>query len=494
MKSISFEYFRNLKDFPYPIRSSEEDREKIIMKISLLLNTLEKENLIEAFTFIRKSDNPEEFNNIKCTSKNKVGLFKSTTNNGEKLLILVNDETHLRIISKTNNYQNITNAYERLVNFTKLLDTHLNFDFDNSYGYLNSDVSLLGSSLVTQMEIQMKKLLKYSTETFEEIRKIFNTTNKLNGIFSIYLKKTFLEEENEFLEKIFNIFYNLHFIEENLNTCKIENISNEIDKMQQEALTDKEKKFYECLKFAYEWSYPVYQYTHLYPENITLNKLIKDISSNSHGLLYFKLYPSFYNFFLVSYKGLNYEVAKKTVYSKARKCLTDINVATKIIDKIPLNKIKRLNLTIRRNINFGTETEDVTKKTFNLLSQVVNNLDESCEWEEATQTFYFQNKKIAIHLNMSDNLTLSLNFSHIENNLSNLIEIFIKLYFTTDVAYLGTGISYLVEFESKNKISSEAIKEEGFYVENLEKSTILGCNLNVNSTIYKIFKVTFDLI
>ena len=70
-------------------------------------------------------------------------------------------------------------------------------------------------------------------------------------------------------------------------------------------------------------------------------------------------------------------------------------------------------------------------------------------------------------------------------------------YYTDDIRYLGTGVTYLVEVanpENGNFDITVPLEREGFFFEvsdNVENITF-GCNMNINIGTYRVLNVILD--
>lgn len=541
VNSAKFEYFRNLRDYPYPVNSSEYSKyeQEIINRVALTLNHLEKENsnpLISNVTCIKYSEDTETFNKIidenkikifsSDSDKNKLVLFVLKSDINVSSLILVNDSSHVRIISTTKNHEYIFSCYENLYHIHKALDFQLHFEFDNHLGYLNSNISLLGNALKFSSDVMMTKLYKNDNATFEEVKLKFNGhSDSYSSLISFSISQNLNETENDFLNRVFQHIYNLNYIECNVNDAKIQNSIHKIEEYEKKAVSYREKKFYNSLKLAYETSLINYLYSHFYQFNITLNTIILNISKQVNMVNIYRHFPNFFNSFLMNYRQVYDDVINRKTLSNVSKNLEDFRDSLSNLENFSLNCTKKLNFTIRRNLHFGVHGDSEAEEeihTSKIISECVKYvstvLTQQSEFNEDSNTYFFCNSQIGIHVNRLDILTFTLNVSENSDELIKLINIFFKIYkeisfklneskityasspstgyYTSDLSYLGTGLTYLIELTNPDNLefSLNAIHEkDGFYVEKTNDSILLGCNLNVNIGIYRIFNVTIEL-
>jgi protein-arginine kinase len=532
-----FEYFRNLRDYPYPTNSSEyiKYEQEIINRVALTLNQIEKENtspFISNVQCIKYSDDSEKFNllindnkiKISTLNLNKLVLFVLKSDLNISSFILLNDSSHVRIISTTKQHSNIFSCYERLHQIHKALDFQLHFEFDNHLGYLNSDITLLGNAISFSSDVVMKKLLEKDNTIFEEVKKFFHghsITGDKSGLISFSINQNLNETENDFLERVFQQIYNLNYIEGNVSDAKIQNLTHKIEEYEKKAVSYREKKFFNSLKLAYENSLPVYQYAHFYPFYITLNTIILNVAKHVNMVNIYRHFPNFLNSFIMNYRQVYDDVINRKTLSNVTRNLEDFRDSLANLDNFTLDKVKKLSFTIRRNLNLG-DYEESEEELFKIISDSVNYIStillEKSDFHEDSNSHFFYNRQIGIHINRLDTLTFTLNISENSTELIKVINNFFKIYkeisnklienkitysaspntayYTSDLSYLGTGLTYLVELSNPDKLefTLNAIHEkDGFYVEKTDDSILLGCNLNVNIGIYRIFNVTIEL-
>ena len=237
-----FEYYRNLPNYPFVAKCRSSQLQEILTKINTAVDSLDNSNF--DLKCVKFFENPYEYSEILkdnrvflwTTPSSNSALFHSTFNDGDlKIILLVNDNSHLRIVVNGTKSK-MSEAYEKLSSIHRVLDEKLNFEFDSSYGFLNSDIKKLGNTLSFYGEFLIDKLFNNKPELFEEIRKTFdisvfevnesnpNSDNHMS--VKINMTQTLKESENEFLENVFQKLYNLDYLNTNYNKDdRVENIS-----------------------------------------------------------------------------------------------------------------------------------------------------------------------------------------------------------------------------------------------------------------------------
>lgn len=156
---------RNLSNYPFPCRLSEQGREKIVEKV----RTAIKENGTSAasdFAFI----NMKELSPIQSVSLVERRLvspeFISETegralflNKDNSVSIMVNEEDHIRLQVITNGLS-LEQAYDTADKIDTLLDEFLDFAFDPKLGYLTQCPTNLGTGMRASVMLHLPALEK----------------------------------------------------------------------------------------------------------------------------------------------------------------------------------------------------------------------------------------------------------------------------------------------------------------------------------------------
>lgn len=538
LEYVKFEYNRNLPGYSF-INLDKKLKKEIEAIICLAINHLEKSSSISKGEFVRYSNEPERFmkiineNHINIVDTNKEGLVLFVTENNSFILLINHSSSHLRIIvtstKNENNFISLLETYERLNLIHKHLDEVLHFAYDFNFGYLNSNIDNLANGLSVEGSFNLKKIRSHNSETYSEILKHFCLSESSNNEGNVYFNLTqkLNTSENEFLEILFQTVYNLNFIEENYNNdIKIENLADKIDTSRLD-ISKSERLFLTNLQHAYNESYNLHKYTHLYPSNLTLNNVMNDSLNNLNDLIYFKQFSIFYTILLSRFGG-NFILGMigKENLQLINKNIEDSRDSFTFFNNYDLSRINNLNLSIRRNLknynfvnklNLNEKNEIHSLLLENLAFLSSSNID-NYEFDEQNNFYYFFNRQIVIKINFEDHLIFELNLNEKKDALK-LIKWFFNIYsdvtkklnynkieyladnsfgyLTTNLKYLGNGLHYSIEIENKDghDFSLNTVQEnEGFDIEKTEDNLKLYCYLNPNVGIYRLFNVTNELL
>lgn len=457
---------------------------------------------------IYHSKNQEKFNEI--IDKNGIDMVPRDdsvlfTTDDRSIIIIINDHSHLRIISTHNN--DINECYSKLVNITNNLDEILNFVHDPHYGYLNQSVRKLGSSLYFYCELTIKGLEVNKRVNYEEIMKFFELKKEGDGVVSFAYQQLLSQTENEFLEFINNRIFNLNFLE---SSEKAEVEHAELDKVESEHLIK-----------AYTETYNLYKWSH-YPENITINSVLFDSVNNKNNTLYFRYFPVFYQKYIMSSRHLN-ELHIHPDQS-IRHNLEDYSELSNL-SQTDFIKVKNIHIKIRRNIrgyNFPAYLAEGEKAELDkILSDNVSFVSSlgNYKYEETTNTYSFNDGKIKIILNQNDHLTFEfyhedpdftvLKVSEFLDLLKSFFTAFKEInskleynhyyyatdpllgYLTNDNNYIGTGLTFNSELlKEEVDYDQEKLLDEkiGFDLLNNPDSMTITCSLSIDSSINKMFE------
>ncbi|MCP3876511.1 MAG: arginine kinase [Desulfobacteraceae bacterium] len=171
IKSTRIRVARNLKGFNFPCHISLSHRRELEKKIITALLSL-KDNLkgnyfpleftnakrIEQLKkdnlWFEKGDRFQDAAGINSDFPKCRGVFHSVD---KKFLAWVNEEDHLRII-RLEKTSNISNVFNHLFRSLEVLNAILDFTRDNTYGYLTSCPTNIGTSMRASVHIKLKKL------------------------------------------------------------------------------------------------------------------------------------------------------------------------------------------------------------------------------------------------------------------------------------------------------------------------------------------------
>ncbi|MBR3988431.1 MAG: protein arginine kinase [Clostridia bacterium] len=158
---------RNLRDYPFPNRMSDAQREEIAEKIK---NLMCKERFCGYKFLAVKMEDVNEFDRISMVERHLIspdfasgdkGKLLITTEN-EEISIMINEEDHLRIQVILPNFE-IEKAYE----IADMLDTELNknlsFAFDKRLGFLTQCPTNLGTAMRASIMMHLPALKESRT-------------------------------------------------------------------------------------------------------------------------------------------------------------------------------------------------------------------------------------------------------------------------------------------------------------------------------------------
>lgn len=156
---------RNIKDFPFPKRLSQQGKHKIIEKVRYAIEN-SNSSIASDFTFIDMSNltptqrvslverhlvSPEFVSDIEGR-----GLLVSKD---ESFCIMINEEDHIRLQVITKGLS-IEQAYDIADKLDTLLDENLDFAFDQKLGYLTQCPTNLGTGMRASVMLHLPSLEK----------------------------------------------------------------------------------------------------------------------------------------------------------------------------------------------------------------------------------------------------------------------------------------------------------------------------------------------
>ena len=180
---------RNIEGFDFTPFINAQARKEVELRAVKALNLmgLQNKNLKGRYIPLQKIDKSEQiyfskkhvmfngedrFQNAAGINRDwpeSRGIFIS---DDEKIIVWVNEEDHLRIISMVNGGKT-TEAFNRLCIALSVLKENISFSFDNYLGYLTSCPSNLGTGMRAGVHIKLPGLYKNKDLLFK-IAKVFN--------------------------------------------------------------------------------------------------------------------------------------------------------------------------------------------------------------------------------------------------------------------------------------------------------------------------------
>lgn len=173
IRSTRVRVARSLKDFCFPahitLSKRRELEKKIIDALSCLkddlkgsyfsfekINEKERAQLKRENLLFQKGDPFQDAAGINSDFPKCRGVFHSLDRN---FLVWVNEEDHLRIISMEKT-SDISTVFNRISKSLAQLNRHLDFARNDTYGYLTSCPTNIGTSMRAGVHIQLEKLEK----------------------------------------------------------------------------------------------------------------------------------------------------------------------------------------------------------------------------------------------------------------------------------------------------------------------------------------------
>ena len=159
---------RNLKDYPFPCRLSEQGRKKVIEKVTSAIRD-SNSSIASDFNLI-KLDDLTEAQGVSLVERHLVSPEFISETEGRALLlskdesmsIMINEEDHIRLQVITDGLS-LEQAYDTADKLDTLLDENLEFAFDDKLGYLTQCPTNLGTGMRASVMLHLPSLEKSRT-------------------------------------------------------------------------------------------------------------------------------------------------------------------------------------------------------------------------------------------------------------------------------------------------------------------------------------------
>lgn len=185
---------RNLKNYPFSAKINKDQSSQMIKEI---LNSVFKSNqLEELFTYINlneltplKKKLMSEKHIISIDLSNKTQPTAVFVNSDKTISIMINEEDHIRIQTILAG-NNIDKAWEMTDKIDNLIESHVNYAFDNEYGYLTSCPTNVGTGMrasymlhipLIELTSQIKYITKYLAQFGMTVRGIYGEGSETQG-------------------------------------------------------------------------------------------------------------------------------------------------------------------------------------------------------------------------------------------------------------------------------------------------------------------------
>lgn len=200
---------RNVKGYKFPNNMIDKEKLEVLNYI--------KENLKENFNIFELCNIDEVTKNslVETHTISKELLLNSNSalivDEKNNITIMINEEDHFRIQS-FESYFNIDKAYEKITKFDSKLSSLINYAYDDSYGFLTSCPTCIGTGMRVSVMMHLPALEKIGAldKIFHEIshlgisiRGIYGENTKGDGgIYQISNQKTLGIKEKDILQQV----------------------------------------------------------------------------------------------------------------------------------------------------------------------------------------------------------------------------------------------------------------------------------------------------
>lgn len=172
--SSNIKVFRNIKGYKFPINLEIEEGRNLSRRITkILLSNIKNLKLINLWENEGKLEVYKEKGIITNSLIKNSGFSSFAINNDETFSVMINEKEHLGLQFK-NNGNNIKEMYEYVNQIDDLIEKKLTYLFDDTLGYLTSDISNIGTGL--KVSIMMHLPILSAND------KIINLLSELNKV------------------------------------------------------------------------------------------------------------------------------------------------------------------------------------------------------------------------------------------------------------------------------------------------------------------------
>ncbi len=363
-----------------------------------------------------------------------LSLFHSVIDSETAFNILINDESHLKIIlsTKTKEGVKLLEVYKKFLQLHKILDAKLNFEFDQKLGYINYQTNLVGIGMTVSFGLIMKNLLESKSELFEEVAKYFNgnfVKGDLSGLINFKIHSEPHESENAFLKRAISIVEKLTYINNNPLSAKVDQPS-VVNLINSKIESTQQKNFLNSLKEAFNSVYDEYKYENR--DNTNMGNVLESILNNQTDFKYYNLFPKFFINFFNQYHHKRLQVN----FSPISHLATVANNSFELRDfnknhmSSLLLKLSTLNVSIKRNVYKDGHLEIITIWE-EIFPKIENSLNIKFTHDQELGYYSTSDNQIMIITNKFENFEDHLNFSFnlIEKEkILELLGLFINIY------------------------------------------------------------------
>lgn len=195
--------FRNLKDYKFVLKLSNEQKEEISAKLSKIFSKFSLVSLSAADANVIKA---LKNNNLISQNTNNVLLSKD-----ENVAINLFEEEHVTIVATSQGYDK--NIFSKVKNLADELADKIGLSYSDQYGYLMSDISKIGAGIKLDCQIclpSIKELNKIDQikQNIRQLGYVLKETNsptiyQLSTICNLgYSEKEIFEEFDKMVQKL----------------------------------------------------------------------------------------------------------------------------------------------------------------------------------------------------------------------------------------------------------------------------------------------------
>lgn len=248
---------RNLADFDFPAKMSEEDAAEVVSKVRGITTELGAREGREYYSCrVDKLSNTEkdcliESHTITPSLKRRKDPSGLIISEDESISIMVNEDDHIHIQAIRPGY-NLREAYKDANRIDDYIDSVMPYCFSEKYGYLTSKLTDAGTGMHASYLLSLPGItmggkvdaLQEEISRFDvSLKGIYGEGSKSAGfIFQLINRKTLGFTENEILENLEQVTAQIVDIEKNLRKGLFKNVGTEI--------TDRIYRSYGVLKYA----------------------------------------------------------------------------------------------------------------------------------------------------------------------------------------------------------------------------------------------------
>ena len=248
---------RNLADFDFPAKMSEEDAAEVVSRVRGITTELAAREGREYYSCrVDKLSNTEkdcliESHTITPSLKRRKDPSGLIISEDESISIMVNEDDHIHIQAIKAGY-NLREAYKTANRIDDYIDSVMPYCFSEKYGYLTSKLQDAGTGMHASYMLSLPGItmggkvdaLQEEISRFDvSLKGIFGEGSKSAGfIFQLINRKTLGFTENEILENLEQVTAQIVDIEKKLRKGLFKNVGTEI--------TDRIYRSYGVLKYA----------------------------------------------------------------------------------------------------------------------------------------------------------------------------------------------------------------------------------------------------